>query len=153
MGNRILAVDDEPDVLRLVKLSLERAGHTVETACDGQEALRRASAGQYDLIISDVMMPKMNGVELTKALKADPKLCAVPVILLTAVGEFESQLRRLEDDIEDYLTKPFSPAELVGLVGDVLDESQREFRQTAKMRKRSKLRTMVNIMQRKREES
>lgn len=105
---RVLVVDDDPWILRMVSSSLEKKGtYSVDTARDGQQALHKAQAQRPDLIISDVMMPVMDGWALVQHLRADPELADVPVLFLTALGKDEDRLRALGLKPDDYVSKPF----------------------------------------------
>jgi CheY-like chemotaxis protein len=105
---RVLVVDDDPWILRMVSSSLEKKGtYSVDTARDGQQALHKAQAQRPDLIISDVMMPVMDGWALVQHLRADPELSDVPVLFLTALGKDEDRLRALGLKPDDYVSKPF----------------------------------------------
>jgi CheY-like chemotaxis protein len=105
---RVLVVDDDPWILRMVSSSLEKKGtYSVDTARDGQQALHKAQAQRPDLIISDVMMPVMDGWALVQHLRADPELVDVPVLFLTALGKDEDRLRALGLKPDDYVSKPF----------------------------------------------
>jgi DNA-binding response OmpR family regulator len=120
LGKKILAVDDDERIVRLVQINLTRAGYSVTTAPDGAEALRMIAADRPDLIVLDVMMPGMSGFEVIRTLRADPATENIPVILLTA--------RTGDTDIADgwyvgadcYLPKPFSPTELLSFVGRLI---------------------------------
>ena len=108
---RVLVVDDEPDVLDLVTYNLGQAGFKTETATDGAEALRKARATSPDLIILDLMLPELDGLDVCKLLRGDPKTSAI--IMLTArAGEID-RIIGLELGATDYVSKPFSPRELV----------------------------------------
>jgi len=124
MKQRILVVDDEPDVLELVEYNLSGAGFSVITASDGAEALAKIRTHQPDLVILDVMMPEMDGTELCKLLRRDPATADIPIILLTArAGEIDRVLG-FELGADDYVTKPFSPRELVLRVKSLLRRGQ-----------------------------
>lgn len=117
--DRILIADDEADVIHLLRLNFEKAGFTVDSANDGTAAL--TSARQHpSLIILDVMMPGLTGLELLRILKADPDTADIPVILLTARAGEQERIRGLELGADDYVTKPFSPRELVLRVRSIL---------------------------------
>ncbi len=118
---RILAVDDEPGIARLIKVNLERAGYEVETANDGAEALELIENGLYDLIITDVMMPRMDGMELLNTIRSRPELSDLPVILLTAKSSDADVTQGYSLGTDMYLTKPFSPPELLTWVARVLN--------------------------------
>ncbi|HHE41859.1 MAG TPA: response regulator transcription factor [Dehalococcoidia bacterium] len=117
MPHRILVVDDDPNTTRLVRLYLQRDGHVVSTAADGLEALQIAREKHPDLIVLDIMMPKMDGVELCRVLRQESD---VPIIMLTARTTDEDKLKGLDTGADDYVTKPFSPRELAARVRAVL---------------------------------
>ena len=108
----ILVIDDEPDVIDMLTLSLSKAGLKVRSATDGVTGLAKARQEQPALIVLDLMMPKMPGVEVCKLLKADPVTRAIPVIMLTAKAEEIDRVLGFEVGADDYVTKPFSPREL-----------------------------------------
>lgn len=149
---RILVVDDEPSIVKLVSTTLRARGHTVFEAYDGVEALEKAFQLKPDLILLDIMMPRLDGRETRKRLKADPKTAKTPVIHLSAVGDFESQLEGMEDGLTDYVTKPFAPKELADHVEDFLDPAKRDQAGRLAHQKTGKLRTIVGIMHRERDD-
>jgi two-component system phosphate regulon response regulator PhoB len=110
---KILVVDDEPDVLELVEFNLRHAGFEVVRAEDGQEALKQARLQVPDLILLDVMLPEVDGLEVCKLLRRDAATRAIPVIMLTAKAAEIDRVLGLELGADDYVTKPFSPRELV----------------------------------------
>ena len=112
----VLMVEDHPDIRDLVRTHLQRAGYRVEEAPDGEAGLAAARRLVPDLILSDVMMPKMDGIELCRALKADPETNFIPVILLTAKAAQEDRLEGLREHADAYLVKPFDPAELLARI-------------------------------------
>jgi DNA-binding response OmpR family regulator len=113
MKEKILVVDDEPDALDLIQFNLKGAGYDVVTAADGAEALKKARASQPSLVVLDVMLPEVDGLEVCKTLRREPATASIPIIMLTAkAGEIDRVLG-LELGADDYLTKPFSPRELV----------------------------------------
>ncbi len=114
---RILVVDDEPKIVQLVRDYLERAGFAVSTARDGNEALMRAHAERPDLIVLDLGLPGLDGLEVTRRLRRDS---GVPIIMLTARHEETDKVVGLELGADDYVTKPFSPRELTARVRAVL---------------------------------
>ncbi len=113
MAQRILVIDDERDVLDLVSMTLKKAGFQVSTAETASSALRRVQTSPPSLIILDVMLPEMNGTELCKKLKASPATANIPIIMLSARGDEVDKVLGLELGAEDYVTKPFSPRELL----------------------------------------
>ena len=106
-------VDDEPDVLDLVTYNLTQAGYQTDTAADGAEALRKARSTGPDLILLDLMLPEMDGLEVCKLLRHDAKTSAIPIIMLTARASEIDRIVGLELGATDYVPKPFSPRELV----------------------------------------
>jgi two-component system phosphate regulon response regulator PhoB len=121
--NRILVVDDEPDVLDLVTYNLTQAGFQTETASDGAEALRKARSVTPDLILLDLMLPEMDGLEICKLLRRDAKTSAIPIIMLTARASEIDRIVGLELGATDYVPKPFSPRELVLRVKKRLEQT------------------------------
>ena len=120
-NERILAVDDDPLILRLVRTHLDRAGYRVATAMDGEQALDMVASQMPELVILDLMLPKLDGYEVCRRIR---EFSLVPVVMLTARGEQVDKLRGFEMGADDYLTKPFAPAELLARVQAVLRRSQ-----------------------------
>ena len=116
----VLVADDDEDILQLVSFRLERAGYNVVTAGDGQQALAAAREHKPDLAVLDVMMPGLNGYEVTRQLRADAATAQIPVILLTARVQEADVSRGFEAGADDYLRKPFSPQELRSRVQAIL---------------------------------
>lgn len=117
---KILVVDDEPDALELVSFNLKAAGYDVVTADDGNDALKKSRHQMPDLILLDVMLPEVDGLEVCKMLRRDPATAGIPIIMLTAkAGEIDRVLG-LELGADDYVTKPFSPRELTLRVKNLL---------------------------------
>ena len=125
-ASTVLLVDDEPDLLELLQYALEQEGYHVLTATDGQAALRLASAERPDVAVLDIMMPRMDGIELTQRLREDAQLRLTPIILLTARAEEGDEIAGLEAGADDYLTKPVSPKKLVSRVRAMLRRGARE---------------------------
>ncbi|MFA0758258.1 MAG: hypothetical protein PVTTEEND_001654 [Candidatus Fervidibacter sp.] len=123
---RVLVVDDERHIVRLVQVNLERQGYEVLTAYDGVECLEKAKAEKPDLIILDVMMPRMDGFEALQRLKSDPETNQIPVIMLTARAQDRDVLQGYQYGADLYLTKPFSPLELISLVKRVFESQEEE---------------------------
>jgi adenylate cyclase len=117
---RILAVDDVPENLEILQMRLESLDYEVMLAKDGEEALGAVRQHQPDLILLDIMMPKLDGIEVTKRLKADPALPFIPIILVTAKADAKDVVHGLEAGGDDYLTKPFEHAALVARVRSML---------------------------------
>jgi DNA-binding response OmpR family regulator len=116
----VLVADDDPDILTLVGFRLERAGYDVLPARDGEEALALALERQPDLAVLDVMMPKLDGYEVTQRLRDNSATSGMPVILLTAKVQEEDITRGFEAGADDYIKKPFSPQELRARVQAIL---------------------------------
>lgn len=131
----VLVVDDEPDVVDLVRYGLSRAGHEVFSAADGPTALRLARERRPDVIVLDLMLPQMSGQEVCRELKAGADTAGIPVLMLTARGLPAERVAGLELGADDYVTKPFSPRELVLRVGAIL----RRAREVAVLRGRESL--------------
>jgi CheY-like chemotaxis protein len=123
---RILVVDDEPNIVRLVQVNLERHGYRVETANNGAQALSKIRESRPDLLVSDVMMPEMSGFELLKTLRMDVELNDLPVIMLTAKANDADVMEGYSRGADMYLTKPFSPAELLQFVQRILAAEDEE---------------------------
>jgi phosphate regulon transcriptional regulator PhoB len=122
---RILAVDDEQDIIELLSYNLSREGFEVTTAMDGEEALKTIMAKSFDLVILDLMMPGIQGMELCRILRNDLKTKDLPIIMLTAKTEEVDRILGLEMGADDYITKPFSPRELIARIKAVLRRSKR----------------------------
>jgi DNA-binding response OmpR family regulator len=120
MDNRIAVVDDEPDILHLVSIHLRKAGYSVEGFLDGASLLKFLGSGITDLVILDIMLPDLDGFEICKMLKSDSRLSSIPIIMLTAKGQEIDKVTGLDIGADDYITKPFSPKELVARVRAVL---------------------------------
>ena len=110
---RILVVDDEPDAVELVAFNLKGAGYDVSTAVDGEEALKKARDLLPDLIVLDLMIPAVDGLEVCKILRRDARTATIPIVMLTAKAAEVDRVLGLELGADDYVTKPFSPRELV----------------------------------------
>lgn len=119
----VLVVDDDPNVVELARLYLDREDYEVRTAFDGADALAIAREERPDLIVLDLMLPSLNGLDVCRALRQESR---VPIIMLTARVEEEDRLTGLELGADDYITKPFSPRELVARVKAVLRRSARD---------------------------
>jgi len=116
MAKKILVVDDERHIVRLVEVNLTKAGYDVTSAYDGIEALEKVAEDKPDMIILDVMMPRMDGFDTLKKLQADPETEGIPVIMLTAKAQDADIFRGWSSGVSSYLTKPFNPRELLTFV-------------------------------------
>ena len=120
---KILVVDDEIYIVHILDFSLGMEGYQVLTALDGEQALEKARAEHPDLIVLDIMMPKLDGYETCKMLKADAGTKDIPVILLSAKGRNVDQKIGFEVGADDYITKPFSPRKLVERINAIMGQS------------------------------
>lgn len=120
MAHRVLIVEDEPDIRDLVVFHLEREGYQVAQCRSGPEALRLARATPPDLVLLDLMLPEMDGLEVCRRLRQDPATMALPIVMLTARGDEVDRVLGLELGADDYVVKPFSPRELVARIRAVL---------------------------------
>ncbi|MFH1868205.1 MAG: response regulator [Candidatus Omnitrophota bacterium] len=119
---KILLVDDEPDILAAIEMGLRNRGYDVVTASDGEEALSKARSEKPDLITLDLMLPKIGGYEVFNILKSDANFKDTPVIMLTARGNTNDIKAGLDMDAAAYITKPFKPTVLLGLIDALLKE-------------------------------
>ena len=123
---KILVVDDEADILELVRYNLSREGYHVTGTLTGEDALRKVRSDPFDLIILDLMLPGMDGLAFTKTLKNDSRLRSIPIIMLTAKGEEADIVSGLELGADDYITKPFSPKVMIARVRAALRRHEEE---------------------------
>lgn len=123
MSYHILAVDDEESITRIIQVNLEQAGYAVSIASSGSEALKLLLQNSYDLLITDIMMPEMDGLELLEHIRQSPELAQLPVILLTAQSSNQDITRGYAKGTDLYLTKPFNPSELKTWVSRMLATS------------------------------
>jgi len=116
----VLVVDDDPVIVRLLEVNFEMEGFRVISAVDGLDGIEKARAELPDIIVSDVMMPKLNGLELCVAIKADETTTAIPVVLLSAKAQVADIRAGLDAGADDYVTKPFEPLDLIDRVNKLL---------------------------------
>ena len=129
----VLVVDDEPDVLLLCRVNLEFEGYEVIEAADGEQAMQQARTHRPDVVLLDVMMPKMDGWQVLAAIKDDRDLAEIPVVMLTAKVQDQDQIRGWSQGAADYITKPFSPLALSQVLQDVLETAPEEEDRRRKM--------------------
>ena len=120
MASRVLIVEDERDIRDLVLFHLEREGFQVSSASSGEEALRQVRHASPDLVLLDLMLPAMGGLEVCRKLRQDPATVGLPIVMLTAKGDEVDRVLGLELGADDYIVKPFSPKELLARVRAVL---------------------------------
>lgn len=113
MPETILVIEDEEDVADLVRYHLRKAKYRVVISADGADGAKLAVSEKPDAIVLDVMLPKLNGFEVTKRLRSDARTAGIPILILSAKGETENRIKGLEFGADDYLPKPFSPKELI----------------------------------------
>lgn len=124
MSQTILVVDDDANIVRLVRSYLEQAGYAVQTASDGKTALQAIRTLRPDLVVLDLMLPEMDGLTVTRTVRADPSLAATPILMLTARVEDIDRILGLEMGADDYVTKPFNPREVLARVKAILRRIQ-----------------------------
>lgn len=122
MSARILVADDEPDIRHLIAVSLRRAGYIIDEVEDGETAIAQAKANLPDLLIVDVMMPGVSGHDVARQLADDPRTAAIPILMLSAMGQARDVDEGLASGARAYVVKPFSPRELAARVGEMLRE-------------------------------
>jgi DNA-binding response OmpR family regulator len=122
---KVLVIDDDPVIVQLLRVNFEIEGFEVLSAADGAEGIRVAKDEQPDVILSDIMMPRMDGLQVVMRLKGDPVTRALPVILLSAKAQNAEVQQGLDAGADDYVTKPFDPLELVDRVNAVLARARR----------------------------
>src|SRR5438105_3032171 len=125
MPARILVVEDDQDIAQLVARYLDRAGYTTHILASGRDALRAIDQQPPDLVVLDVMLPHVDGLEICRAVRSTEKTAAIPIIMLTARAEEADRIVGLELGADDYLSKPFSPGELVARVRALLRRAHR----------------------------
>ena len=121
----IQIVEDSPDIAELIRHYLKRAGYETVVVGSGRDALTQARQSAPDLVVLDIMLPDLDGLQVCQALRGDPATSKVPILMLTAKGEEADRVRGLELGADDYVTKPFSPKELVARVGALLRRADR----------------------------
>ena len=124
MNERILIIDDDPDALTLIGLTLERRGYSVLRAAGGSEALMLIESDRPDLVLLDLMMPHMDGYEVCRRIKADPRLTGIPIVMLTAKAQMASQVEGYRVGADDYVTKPVHPDDLASHIHAVLERAK-----------------------------
>jgi DNA-binding response OmpR family regulator len=122
----VLVVDDDPVILKLLEVNFEMEGFQVVRAADGAEGLERARAVHPDIVVLDVMMPRMTGYEVAKALREDDETAHIPIIFVTARAQSSDVERGMELGVDDYITKPFDPLDLIARVNTLLARSQQQ---------------------------
>ena len=124
---KVLLVDDDPVILKLLQVNFEMEGYKVSTANDGVEGLEKARAERPDIVLLDIMMPRMDGLQVTKELKGSDDTKGIPIILLSAKAQASDVQAGKDMGADDYLTKPFDPLELLDRVNELLEGGGREY--------------------------
>jgi two-component system alkaline phosphatase synthesis response regulator PhoP len=124
MPKKILVVDDERHIVRLVEVNLQRAGYEVVTAYDGREALEKVKSESPDMVILDVMMPYLDGYEVMKQMSADPEFAAIPIMMLSQKAQDADVFRGWQSGVNCYLTKPFNAMEVLVFVKKIFDQEE-----------------------------
>src|ERR671915_1438496 len=133
MSNRLLVVDDEPNLLVAVAACLRAEGFDVVTARGGAEALVRVAETVPDLVVSDIRMPGMDGYQLARQLRSSPRTALTPVVFLTAKDETGDRVEGFRSGVDAYLTKPFEPDELVAVIRSILSRVRRTHAEIARL--------------------
>ncbi|MGH2574865.1 MAG: response regulator transcription factor [Ignavibacteria bacterium] len=123
MKEKILIIDDERDILEFIEYNLSKNGYKVSSVTSGEEALEKVKENNFDLILLDLMLPGIDGLEICKTIKADKSKAKIPIIMLTAKGEESDIVTGLELGADDYITKPFSPRVLLSRIKAILRRS------------------------------
>lgn len=131
--HKVLVVDDEPDIIELLQYNLERAGYEVEAANNGLEAIEKAKHFLPHLILMDIMMPKMDGVETSRLLRETPELSETYIIFLTARVEEYSEVAAFEVGADDYIIKPIKPRALISRIGALFRREMKKHKQDDKI--------------------
>lgn len=121
--HRILVLDDEPDVTELLEYKLEQEGYRVQVLNDPLEFVAKVREFEPDLMVLDIMMPELNGLQLCRIVRSDPSMKHVPIIFLSARGEADDRVKGLETGADDYISKPFNAKELMLRIGNMLNRS------------------------------
>ncbi len=126
MKERILVVEDDPHISKLIRYNIEKAGYDNQAVITGEEALLKLEESKFDLVILDVMLPKMDGFEVCRRIRQHSRLSQLPVLMLTARGEETDKIVGFELGADDYLVKPFSPRELILRIKSILRRKQQK---------------------------
>src|SRR5579885_1037640 len=133
MPKRLLVVDDEPNLLRAVAVTLRAEGYEVVTARSGAEALVRVAESLPDLVVSDIRMPGMDGFQLARQLRSNPRTDLIPIVFLTAMDETSDRVAGFRSGVDAYLVKPFEPDELVAVISNILRRVERTHAEIARL--------------------
>src|SRR6185312_7410046 len=123
MRKKILVVDDDADLVELIRFNLKQAGYSIGTASDGVDAIKKARSLQPDLIVLDIMMPELDGFAVCEILRRDPVTASIPIMMLTALSSELGRMAGLGSGANDFVTKPFSPRILVQRIEELLQKT------------------------------
>jgi two-component system alkaline phosphatase synthesis response regulator PhoP len=126
MSKKILIIEDDKDIVELLRHYLQKENFVLKDASDGFSGLKKVKSENFDLVILDIMLPEMSGLEVCKELRGDPKTVSIPIIMLTAKSEETDKIVGLELGADDYVTKPFSPKELIARIKALLRRVERK---------------------------
>lgn len=129
MAYKILVVDDEPTIVRLMEFILARQGYEMLAAVNGEEALEKIREHQPDLVLLDIMMPRIDGYEVARQVRADPATAMLPIIMLSAKAQEEDIRKGVDIGVDEYITKPFAPEHLVHVVAGYLNRLKKDSRE------------------------
>lgn len=124
MSTRILIADDDLEIIELLKFTFETENYEVVTAIDGEEAVKRSLESKFDMIILDVMMPRLNGFEACEKIRSNPNTCMIPIVMLTSLNQTKDRITGLKLGADEYLNKPIEPYELVTRVERLLERTR-----------------------------
>ncbi len=147
-NKKVLIVDDALSIVKILEVKFKNKGWDVKTANDGQQALEVLKDFTPDIIFLDIMMPKMDGYQLSEKLKNDSVFKDIPLILVTGVGQYEEQLKGLDSGVDEYITKPFDPEDVYKIAVDFTDDKKKDKLLDIKSKKEARLRTIIDIMHR-----
>ncbi|MBI2144316.1 response regulator [Candidatus Woesearchaeota archaeon] len=120
-GKKILVIDDEPNILKLVSFILESKGYEAVEASSGREGIEKARKEKPDMIVLDVMMPGMDGFETARKIKAEPAMGSIPILMLSSRAQFEDKMKGIDSGAMDYITKPFDREEFLQKVEEIIE--------------------------------
>lgn len=147
-NKKVLIVDDALSIVKILEVKFKNKGWNVKTANDGQQALEVLKDFTPDIIFLDIMMPKMDGYQLSEKLKNNSIFKDIPLILVTGVGQYEEQLKGLDSGVDEYITKPFDPEDVYKIAVDFTDDKKKDELLEIKSKKEARLRTIIDIMHR-----
>jgi DNA-binding response OmpR family regulator len=140
---KILIIEDDKDMVHILKSILELEGYKTVAASDGKEGINAVKREMPDVIVLDLILPKMDGNEVCRRIKRDPELCKIPVIILTAKGTTRDELEGIMDGADDYITKPFNPLDLIETIKHTLEKEDTAVIEERRRKKINRLQTRL----------